>query len=460
MSNDRSNSTGTALRLAQWVEEFARSPMSGASLEFTRLILLDSLACALHARGDEKAEAALVVAGEVGRPGGCTLIGTRERTSLPMAAFANGVLIRTLDLNDTYVGPRQVGHPSDNIGAALAGAEVSQASGSDLVRAIRLGYEIYGRILDLGNPESPWDHVTVSGLVTAAMLGWLLRLPREQLAHAAALAAVHCATLGEVRVGQISAAKSMANAVVVQTAALLTLLAAQGMTGPAHALEGDRGYANLILEGVDFGAFFDSAGPQDRILSVGIKQFPCFALAQGPISAAIELRNRVMSDIGAIETVDIAIANTGPARLRLRDAHGRSPTSREAADHSIYFLVAIALLDGRVTLEQFKGDRWTDPDVHRLIARMSAGIDPALEPAATLPCRLDVTLKGGQTITVHRAASPGSPAAPLTRHEVEDKFRQCAAGVLDAEARQRVIDLVGRIEQLPSVAPLLSALAP
>ena len=266
MNNDPASSMSMALRLAQWVEDFAGSPMSAASLEHTRLILLDSLGCALHARNDETARAALAVAAEAGRPGLCSLIGTADRTSLPLAAFANGVLIRTLDLNDTYVGPRQVGHPSDNIGAALAGAEASQASGDDLMRAIRMGYEIYGRILDLGNPESPWDHVTVSGIVSAAMLGWLLRLPREQLAHAVALAATHCATLGEVRVGHVSAAKSMANAVVVQTAALMILLAAQGMTGPARALEGDRGYASLILEGIDFGAFFETAGPQDRIL--------------------------------------------------------------------------------------------------------------------------------------------------------------------------------------------------
>jgi 2-methylcitrate dehydratase len=460
MSNDHSGAPGMVLRLAQWIEDFAAAPVSAASREYTRLILLDSFGCALHAHDDDKSKAALAVAAAVGRPGACTLIGTPERTSLPLAAFANGVLIRTLDLNDTYVGPRQVGHPSDNIGAALAAAEASGASGDDLLRAIRLGYEIYGRILDLGNPESPWDHVTVSGLVTAAMVGLLLRLPPERLAHALALAAMHCATLGEVRVGQISAAKSIANSVVVQTAALMTLLAAEGMTGPAQALEGERGYANLIMEGIDFSAFFDTTGPEDRILSVGIKQFPCFALAQGPISAAIELRERLKGDVAAVDTVNIAIANTGPARLRLRDAHGRSPTSREAADHSLYFLVAIALLDGRVTLEQFKGDRWKDADVHDVIARMSAAIDPALEPASALPCRLEATLKDGRTIVIQRAASPGSPSARLTREEVEDKFRACAGALLNAERQQQVIDLVGRLEQLPSVSPVMAALVP
>ena len=449
----------TAVRLAEWIEGFAAAPMSAASLEHTRLILLDSLACALHAGDDDKARAALNVASRVGNCNDCTLIGVRARTSLPMASFANGVLIRTLDLNDTYTGPRQIGHPSDNIGAALAGAEGGKRSGADLVHAIRMGYEVYGRILDLTNPESPWDHVTVSGMVSAAMLGWLLRLPRDQLANALALAATHCATLGEVRVGHVSAAKSMANAVVVQTAALATLLAAEGMTGPAAAIEGERGYARLILEGVDFDGFF-AANSQDRILSVGLKQFPCFALGQGPISSAIELRERLSGAVERIEKFHIAIANTGPARLRLRDAHGRAPTSREAADHSIYFLMAIALLDGRVTLDQFKGDRWKDADVHRMIARMSASIDPALEPANALPCRLDVTLTGGERIVIDRKATPGNPAAPLSRCEVETKFRQCTDAVFSPDQQDHVIALVSRVEELPSVEPLLSCLVP
>ena len=94
-------------------------------------------------------------------------------------------------------GPRQLGHPRDNIGVALAAAD-EEPLGKDLVRAIRLAYEMYGRLLDMGDPESSWDHVTVSGLVTAGTAGWLLELSTEQLANALALAAMHFATLGEV----------------------------------------------------------------------------------------------------------------------------------------------------------------------------------------------------------------------------------------------------------------------
>jgi 2-methylcitrate dehydratase len=430
MSEKSHDHTATVVRqLADWIGTFAASPLPPATAARARALLLDALACALYASTDDKSASAIRTVTQLSGAGTCTIIGTRLRTGLPLAAFANGVLIRTLDLNDTYTGPRQIGHPSDNIGAALA------------------------------DPDSPWDHVTVSGIVTAAMIGYLIRLSPVRLAHAIALAASHSATLGEVRVGHVSAAKSIANSVVVQTAALMTLLAAEGVTGPGEAIEGARGYARLIMDGADFSQFFTTVHDTDRLMAVGLKQYPCFALGQGPISAAIELRKRQPAHI-EIAKLKIAVANTGAARLRLSDTLGRVPSSQEAADHSVYFLVAVALLDGRFGLDQLTGGRWQDADVRALIERMEATIDPTLKPPTSLPCRLQATLTNGETIVIERNVTPGMPAMPLSWDEVTEKFRLCAAGVIGEDAQSEVIDAVARIEALPSVRPLLGALVP
>jgi 2-methylcitrate dehydratase len=446
-------------QLADWIGSFAASPLPPATVERARALLLDALACALYASTDDKSASAIRTVTQLSGAGTCTIIGTQLRTGLPLAAFANGVLIRTLDLNDTYTGPRQIGHPSDNIGAALAAAEMADRSGLDLLRALRMGYEIYGRVLDLSDPDSPWDHVTVSGIVTAAMIGYLIRLPPVRLAHAIALAASHSATLGEVRVGHVSAAKSIANSVVVQTAALMTLLAAEGVTGPGEAIEGTRGYARLIMDGADFSQFFTTGHDTDRLMAVGLKQYPCFALGQGPISAAIELRRRLPAQ-AEIARLKIAVANTGAARLRLSDTLGRVPSSQEAADHSVYFLVAVALLDGRFGLDQLTSGRWQDADVRALIERTEATIDSTLKPPTSLPCRLEATLTNGEMIVIERKVTPGMPAMPLSWDEVTEKFRRCAAGVVGEDAQIKVIDAVATIEALPSVRPLLGALVP
>ena len=317
--SDRTHDGSTTIvrRLAEWVNAFAPTEMTAATAERARAILLDSFACALYASDDPTALAAIRAVRRLGGSGDCAVIGTDMRTTLPLASFANGVLIRTLDFNDTYAGPRQIGHPSDNIGAALAAGETADRSGHDLLQAIRLGYEVYGRILDLVDPDSPWDHVTASGVTVAAMTGWLLRQSSEQLAHAIALAASHSATLGQVRAGHVSAAKSIANAMVVQTATLATLLAAEGMTGPAQAIEGERGSgeASCSRRG-RFRRRFSTIG-QARPAASSLASSPIRASrsARARISAAIELqparrRKRSMT----IERIEIALADSGPAR--------------------------------------------------------------------------------------------------------------------------------------------------
>jgi 2-methylcitrate dehydratase len=427
------------------------------SIERVKAILLDTLGCALAASVDELAQPAIRTLAQMGG-GDCTIIGSRARSSFPGASFCNGALIRLLDFNDTYTGPRQIGHPSDNIGVALATAELKDRSGRELLQAIRVGYEIYGRLLDLGDPKSPWDHVSVSGLVTAGMAGWLLGLSADQLTNALALAAMHTATLGEVRAGKISSAKSIANSAVVHTASLLTLLAGEGMTGPELAIEGRQGYAKLILEGAPFAGFFDAA-EDDRLMSVGLKQYPCFALAQGPISAAVELRAK-LPRLDAIERLHVTLADTGPARMRLGDEHGRRPDSSEAADHSIYFLVAVALCDGRFGTDQLRAGRWRDRDVIDLIERMDATIDPALAPRTGLPCRLEAVLANGSRHTVERHCTPGFSASPLSWADVVAKFTRCADGPISERACRDVIACVAGIERLSSTRTLLKHLTP
>jgi 2-methylcitrate dehydratase len=291
------------------------------------------------------------------------------------------------------------------------------------------------------------------------MTGWLLRLSTDRLAHAIALAASHSATLGEVRVGHVSAAKSIANSVVVQTASLLTLLAAEGTTGPGEALEGARGYAKLIMDGADLSAFFELYTNVDRLMLVGLKQYPCFALGQGPISAAVELRNR-LGGTADVQKLKVSVADTGPARLRLRDAIGRVPSSQEAADHSLYFLAAVALIDGRFGLDQLTSGRWKDTDVRALIERTEAVIDPSLKPATALPCRLEATLANGERIVVDRPVTPGNPVMPLSWEEVVEKFRRCAKGVISDDAQGKAIDCVTRVETLPTLHPLLDLMVP
>src|SRR6266545_2841063 len=227
-------------QLANWIVSFDAGKIPADVTAQAKHLLLDSIGCALAAQEEEAFEAALATVREIGGAPHCTVIGSAERTSLPNAVLLNGTLIRALDLNDIYVGPRQNGHPSDNIAVALSVAESERSSGQELLEAIVLGYEIYGRLEDIADPASPWDHVTASSLVAPAMAGRLMKMTAAQLAHAMAISAAHGNTLAAVRSGQLSGAKNLANAMVAAHAVLATLLAKHGLTGPAEILEGPR----------------------------------------------------------------------------------------------------------------------------------------------------------------------------------------------------------------------------
>src|SRR5205814_4554542 len=153
-----------------------------------------------------------------------------------------------LDLND-YVNTKsgQIGgHPSDNIPVALAAAELSGAAGRDVLAAVVIGYEIYGRLKELMDRNSDWDGVTVSGFVAPAMAGRLMGLTREQLAQAMALSGARAITPLAVRQGEISAAKSVANALVAQNGMQATILAKYGMTGPLDLFENKHGLKSIF----------------------------------------------------------------------------------------------------------------------------------------------------------------------------------------------------------------------
>src|SRR5918996_3413971 len=218
---------------------------------YSKLLVLDSIGCAFAAGKEHAYERAVHTFEAIGGNTECTIIGSKRRMPVTSAVMLNGVLIRELDLNDAYVGPGQMGHPSDNIAVALSVGEKQRSSGLDVLASVIAGYELYCRIQDIIVGRGPWDHVTASALAAPAIAGRLLKLDTDRLANALALSAAQGNTLAAVRSGQLSNAKAMANAFVAYQGTLCSLLAAEGMTGPLSVLEGKAGFNQAMLAGAD-----------------------------------------------------------------------------------------------------------------------------------------------------------------------------------------------------------------
>lgn len=386
-------------QLANWVAAFDAGEMPAEVVTQAKLLLLDTVGCAVAARNEEAFEAMFSTVREIGGAPACTVIGTRERTSVPNAVLLNGTLIRALDLNDIYTGPRQHGgHPSDNIAVALAFAESQRSTGAELLAAILLDYEMYCGFNDLTDPGGFWDHATISGVVAPAIAGRLLKLDVNRLAHAIAISAAHGITLSGVRSGQLSAAKNTANALVASNGALATLLAKHGLTGPPDILDGPRGLAAAIWRGADLNALVRPVNKPYRLMDVTIKGYPCIGTGQTTVAAAGKARSMINNPLEDIESISVRMAGIPFVKRQVEDTQRRYPQTRETADHSFYYLAAAGLLDGGVTVAGFKKQRWLDADVKAMMDRISFIPDDRLNVhmPGTFPCVLELTMRSGE----------------------------------------------------------------
>jgi len=457
---------GAIARLAAWLAALRAEDVPQRAIERAKLLLVDTLGCGFAALDDDCARAVLATLDALGEKPQCTVLGHRRGMSAPSAVLANGTLIRVLDLNDYVVGAHphsgaRGGHPSDNIPVALAAAELAHSRGSDLLAAILIAYEIYGRGKALMETDSIWDGVTISGVVAPAVAGWLMRLPQHQLAHGIALSAARAATPVAVREGGISAAKNIANALIAQNGMQATLLAQQGVTGPLDLFEAERGLRAVFPHG-PAGEIFGAPLPDDSFITrSAIKVFPCFAGGQSAVAAGIVLHRLVGGKVDQLKTIRVALADLPVVRRWLADPGRVDPRSREAADHSLHFLIAVALNDGAFGLRQFDSARWNDAKVRALMARLDITTDADLARRAgeAYPCALHATGHDGRPYDVEILEPPGFSPHGLDTQTVLDKFADATERHLAPGSRNRIVDAVMALDKAISCDGLMRLLA-
>ena len=415
--------------------------------------LIDTLGCAIGAFDAEPSRIARRLASSVTCQRPARLLGTRQGTTPDMAGFVNGVMVRYLDCNDSYFSPGG-GHPSDMIPAALALAEPYGRNGRDIITAIVLAYEVFSRLSDqVVAGELGWDQGMFSVIGAVCAAGKMLWLTPEQMRHAIALAIVPNLPLGATRVGELPMWKGCATASATRAAIFAAQLAQQGMTGPAAPFEGRRGlWEQAVRKPVALGAFGGHDTPFN-ILDTAFKFYPAQIHTQGPIGLALELRPQVVvSEISAIEIFSyhavVSNPSTEPAKW--------NPTTRETADHSIPYLVAVALLDGAVTPASFTEARLHDPALHQLMWKTRIFEEPIYTTRfpQEYNCIMIVKTTVGQQAVAHTAYPKGHRHNPLSDAEVEDKFRRLTEGMLTEWQCYTALESLWGLESLTHVQAL------
>lgn len=434
-----------AQRLAKYAVGLDFEALPGAVVHEVKRRVLDSLGCALGAWDAEPCAIARRVASQYSAEPGATLLGTSHRAPPDWAAFANGCLVRYLDFNDTYLS-KEPAHPSDNIPAALAVAEAEGASGLEFIAAIAIAYEVQCRLCDAASLRARgWDHVTYVAFSSALAAARLMRLDATRAAHALNIAGVSAGALRQSRVGELSHWKACTVAHAARRGVFAALLAREGMTGPAPIFEGALGFEKLVA-----GAPLALAVEEWRdfmILKTSIKRWPAEYHAQSAIAAALALRPRiVLAEVESIlvQSHDAAVDIIGHAPEQWH------PASRETADHSLPYIVAVALADGEVGERQFAPERFTDAALLALVQRVKVARNPelsALYPDAVANI-VSVRLRDGRTLTERCDHPPGHARNPLTDAEVEEKFHAQASPRLGAARAAAVAEHVWQLDEM------------
>ena len=413
--------------------------------------LIDTLGCLAGAFDAEPAVIARTVARRGAGDPPARILGTQERSTPELAAFANGVAMRYLDYNDAYF-MKSSGHPSDIFAAVLAAADAVRADGRGVIAAVALAYEAFCNFSDTVTREQGWDHSVYGVIADAVAAGRLFGLSRTQLANAIALAIIPNMALEQTRTGELSMWKGCAAANAARNGVFAAQLAKEGLTGPAQAIEGKWGLWHALGK-FQWEAFGGRGGPY-RVTQTHIKYFPAVVHAQTPITVALELHGKVPpEDIEAIAIDTYWVAERYVDRTNAL----WHPSTRETADHSIPYCVAAALMDGNITAASFAGERIRDPRIARLIERTTIRENPEYSKAHPheWPCRIEITARGGGRKVAEARYFRGHAKRPLTDQEIERKFRALAGKVLSPRQIDAILDRAWTLEGLSDIGKLL-----
>ena len=449
-----------AHELADYVQSVKYRDLPPDVIHETEKRIVESLGCAIGAYNSEPVKISRNVAESAKDEKGSTLFGTRRKTTPDLGAFVNGIMVRYFDYNDTYLS-KEPAHPSDNIGPCFSVAEAEGASGRDVLLSIVLAYEIQCRLCDAADiRHRGWDHVCY-GLASAALAaGKLMGLSVDEMTEAVNLALNSHITMRQVRAGELSMWKGCSFANAARNGVFSALLAREGMTGPSPIFEGEMGFFKQVSG--PFQVNIDDFGGRNgsfKIAGTYLKFFPAEIHSQTSIWAALEARKEIENP-DDIVSVEIASHEAGYTILG-RDPEKWNPMTKETADHSLPYIVAMALLERKIDNSTYSEKKYRHPKVLDFLKKITVVEDKTLSdryPEAVAN-RITVKLSSGKVVTKQVDYHKGHPKNPMTDKEVEDKFKRLTRNYLNKNKAGRILETLWSLEKVRDVSRVVSLLA-
>ncbi len=433
-------------RLASFIHKKRFEDLSKEALLALKIRILDALGCAFGACD------ALLMAqlrehlDDFGAKPLVTLIGA-QKSSPDRAAFYNGALVRYLDFNDSFLAKNETCHPSDNLGAILAASEYAKSSGKEFLCALAIAYQVQCRLSE----EAPvrkkgFDHTTQGAFAVASGVAKALGLSIKQTAHAIAIGAASNCALRVTRTGMLSHWKGLAYPNTAFSATHAAFLAMRGVTGPLEVFEGNKGFKEAISG--PFTIHWEQEG-LERVTKTIIKKYNAEIHSQSAIEAILELKNSEGLLAEDVEKIDVHIFDVAYHIIGGGEEGSKHEIrTKEEADHSLPYMLAVALLDGQVLPAQYTHERILQQDVQALLRKIHIHPDEAFSKKFPneMPVAIEVATKNKKTLKIQKNDYEGFFTRPITWEHAVAKFTALSQKRLAKAHQEHIIEVVSKLE--------------
>lgn len=434
--------------------------LPGQVIESVKRFLYDSIGCAFGGYATHDVNIVQNVYADMGGKAEATIIGSGKKLPAYNTAFLNSLMIRALDFNDIY-WKQDPSHPSDLIPVALAVGERENRSANDVITAIVLAYEFECRLCEFAVPgirERKWHHATLTQFVSPIVAGYLLGLNEDQLVNAIGISGSHNLTLGAVTAGQLTMMKNTVDPLAAQSGVMAALMAQRGYTGTEQIFEGKEGFMQTFGPDWDVEKLVDGLGRRFKILDCSMKAFPTEALTHSHISAT--LKAVIENDIKPEDIQEVKITTIARAVDILFDREKYRPTSRETADHSLPYCIAAAIVDRKVTGEQFSEERIKASRIQEVLPKIKGEASEEFEKMfpEKQPSKVTIRLKDGREVSAQLDYPKGDPREPMTNHDLQNKFQSLSSDLLSEERQNEIQDAIWALESFEKIGQFMNLL--
>jgi 2-methylcitrate dehydratase PrpD len=436
-------------KLADFVVETTFDDLPDGVTEHAKVCILDWIGVALAGSLKPPSRIIASIIREMAGREEAAVIGMGFRTSCPNAALVNGVMGHSVELDDIH--EEAIIHPAVPVmPAALVMAEREDVCGKDLITAVTLGYEVEIRI---GRAVIPshyefWHPTGTCGTFgAAAAAGKLLGLDEKGMVHAFGIAGTGAAGLVEV-FGTMSKPFNAGRAAM--GGVMAALLAQRGFTSSTRILEAERGYLRATSGAFDIERMTQDLGTDFEAKKNIFKRHASCGHTHGAIDAVLEIVEKhgiKADDISKIlvGTYPIAVSTTGERY---------EPGTVDDAKFSLPYCVAAALIYGKVGLEEFSDEKLVLPTILDLSKRVEAFVDPEFVNARLGPAKVRISTKSGDEHQSRVEKPKGYPENPLTKTELETKFKTLSSMVFTNERIKDLLKTVNNLERMDRIKDL------